>query len=203
MEQIRAHRDQTTRDFHNKIDSRRQGALKARKVQKLRLQIAPANPDKSSSGGCLDPTRSTSSRRQADAIPRHLNSARGKTSGQARVRVSERQRERSCVRSQSFGVARSRRVILRERTGPAAREASAPTALIIDGRHPPRTRSSGVGAAAHSQDAVSRHCPRARRACVPPWRARRCPGKSSPLGLHRLSVAITHCGRTVHRRRSE
>ena len=117
--------------------------------------------------------------------------AGGKTSGQARVRVSERQRERSCVRSQSFGVARSRRVILRERTGPAAREASAPTALIIDGRHPPRTRSSGVGAAAHSQDAVSRHCPRACRACVPPWRARRCPGKSSPLGLHRLSVAIT------------
>ena len=47
------------------------------------------------------------------------------------------------------------------------------------------------GAPAHSQDAVSRHCPRIRRACVPPWRARRCPGKSSPLGLHRLLVAIT------------
>jgi hypothetical protein len=59
-------------------------------------------------------------------------------------------------------------------------------------RHPPRTH--GSGALVHSQDAVSRHGPRARRACVPPRRARRCPGKSRsspvPVGRHQSLLDV-------------
>ena len=149
------------------------------------------------------PLRST---RDAPRYDNSLALRATKPFGQVLARVRASEIESGSARASGrkvFGVAGSRRIILPGGSGPATRYAvRRHLSLEAQSRRVGTRQERGSGALVHSQDAVSRHGPRARRACVPPRRARRCPGKSRsspvPVGRHH---AIAAAALTVHRRR--